>query len=433
MPKQAWLAQMNTSPHNAGEVWLVANNYRQGDYAPYLFRTRDFGKTWERMADGNKVKGYALSVMPDSKEPRLVFMGTENGLWISIDEGKSWEQFKNGFPSVSTMDMAIQQRESALIVGTFGRAIWVLDDLLSLRELAKGKLDQQAVTALPVNDAVQVKGLFINPPGNIWTGFHTTFEGANKPFQKVEIPFYVKEGGSKTVAEVYNADNNLIQTIRVNEVVAGLNYLTWKLDEQMTRLPGAWVDEDTRDIPVLPGNYKVVVKYGDASSETSVRVIPDPRFDYQPEVDKAVYDLSKRLNLATEKLATAMAKLQASEKTVEHVLDQAKTAAAKEVVAGSEQVQQKLTALNNLARAPRPDKQVGAWQSFAVTPTSKLSDAAQALRGRLFVPTSQDVKVIEEAEQLVEEFVQAISNFYDSDWSAYKKQVEEAKLSWFKE
>ncbi|WOK07869.1 hypothetical protein RT717_04410 [Imperialibacter roseus] len=435
LPKQAWLAQMQTSSHKAGEVWLVANNYRQGDYAPYLFRTQDYGKTWVRMAEASQVKGYALSVMPDSKEPKLVFLGTENGLWISIDEGKTWEQFKNGFPSVSTMDMTIQQRESALIVGTFGRAIWVLDDLLSLRELAKGKLDQQPLTALPVNDAVQVKGLFINPPGNIWTGFYTTFEGANKPFQKVEIPFFIKDNkaGDKAMAEMYNANNQLIQTISTDSVVAGLNYITWKLDEQMARLPGAWAGEDSRDIPVLPGDYKIVVKYGDASSETAVKVIPDPRFEYDEEVDKAVYTLSKRLNVSTEKLASAMARLQASDKTIEHVLTQAKAVAAKEVVTASEAIQQKIKALNDLARAPRPDKQVGAWQSFAVTATSKMSDAAQALRGRLFVPTSQDVKVIEEAEQLVGDFVKAVDSFYATEWAAYKKQVEEAELSWFRE
>lgn len=435
LPKQAWIAQMKTSRHQAGELWLVANNYRQGDYAPYLFRTRDYGKSWERMADASKVKGYALSVMPDSKEPRLVFLGTENGLWISIDEGKSWEQFKNGFPSVSTMDLTIQERESALILGTFGRAIWIIDDLLSLRALAAGRLGSQPLTALPVNDAVQVKGLFINPPGNIWTGFHTTFEGENKPFQRVNIPFYVadEKGGGKAVAEVYDASGRLIQTVGSGEVVPGLNYVTWALDEQMTRLPGAWVDEETRDIPVLPGEYRVVVKYGGVSAETSVKVIPDPRFDYRPEVDQAVYELSKRLNLSTKKLAAAFSKLQASEKTIEQVLAQAKAAGVSDVVTASEAVKRKIKALNDLARAPRPDKQVGAWQSFAVTATSKMSDAAQALRGRLFVPTEQDVKLIEETEQLVGDFVKAVEGFYASEWPAYQKKVEEAKLSWFRE
>jgi hypothetical protein len=133
--------------------------------------------------------------MQDPVEPKLVFVGTENGLWISIDEGKSWTQMRNGFPSVSTMDLAIQERESALIIGTFGRAIWILDDLISLRKIAASGITKD-FTAFPVNDAVQVKGIFIAPPGNIWTGFHTTFEGENRPFGEAVVPFYVKTPAS---------------------------------------------------------------------------------------------------------------------------------------------------------------------------------------------------------------------------------------------
>ncbi len=166
MPNEGWVAQIQASRYDRGTAWVVVNDYRKGDYAPYLFKATDFGETWIRMVDESNVKGYALTVIQDPVEPKLVFLGTENGLWLSFDEGESWEQFKNGFPSVSTMDLKIQEPESALIVGTFGRAIWVLDDLLSLREIASNRLND-GLTAMPMNDAVQVKGLFINPPGNI--------------------------------------------------------------------------------------------------------------------------------------------------------------------------------------------------------------------------------------------------------------------------
>lgn len=437
LPKQSWIAQIQASRYSAGAAWVVANHYRMGDYSPYLFRTTDFGKTWERMADAAKVKGYALSVIQDPVEPRLLFLGTENGLWISIDEGKSWEQFKNGFPSVSTMDLTIQERESALIVGTFGRAIWIIDDLQSLRKLAAGVLSQKPLSALPVNDVVQVKGLFINPPGNIWTGFFTTFEGENRPFQQVQIPFYLRDApaeGAKTVkADIYNEEGTIIQTVQAENVVAGLNYVSWKLDEKMTRLPGAWVDEESRDIPVVPGNFKVVISLGEVSDETTVRVIPDPRFDYNAEVDVAVNLLQKRLDKSTEKLATALAKLQQSGTTVEHVLNQARQAGNQQVTDVSNTMKAKLKELTDVARGKRPDKQVGAWQSFEVTAASRVSDAGQALMGRLHKPSMQDVQLVEQAEKLVDAFVKSVDVFYESDWLNYKKQVEEADLSWFRE
>ncbi|MGB5436087.1 MAG: hypothetical protein WBM98_09365, partial [Maribacter sp.] len=278
LPKEAWIAQIKASRYDTGTAWLVANNYRKGDYAPYIFKTVDFGRTWQRIADGGQVKGYALSIIQDPVEPKLVFLGTENGLWISMDEGISWKQFKNGFPSVSTMDLTIQEPESALIVGTFGRAIWVLDDLLSLREIAGNRI-KDTITALPVNDAVQVKGLFINPPGNIWTGFHTTFEGENKVFQKTEIPFYLKQLKDSTAmvtATIFNEKKEWINTITGDSLVKGLNYLVWHLDEKSADLPGS--THSAQKISVLPGNYTVVMDYEGAKDSIPIKVIADPRF-----------------------------------------------------------------------------------------------------------------------------------------------------------
>ena len=308
MPHEAWIAQIQASPHRAGSAWVVVNNYRKGDYQPYLFKTDDYGQTWESLAEGSQVKGYALTVVQDPEEPNLVFLGTENGLWISIDEGHTWVQFRNGFPSVSTMDLKIQESESALIVGTFGRAIWVLDDLLTLREIAGQRL-KAGLTALPMNAAVQVKGLYIQPPGNIWTGFHTTFEGENRVFQKVEVPYYVKGTLSDTdtlTAQIYNDDGELIQSLKSQPSTQGLNYLIWKLDEQSAPLPSPGPEDEIRGIPVLPGTYKVLLTYGREQDSSYVEVIPDPRFDLAPGVDEQLYQYQKAVNEQVETLSASL-------------------------------------------------------------------------------------------------------------------------------
>lgn len=437
LPKESWIDQIHASRYSAGEAWLVANHYRQGDYAPYLYRTRDFGKSWERMADAEDVKGYALAVIQDPVEPRLLFLGTENGLWISMDEGQNWRQFENGFPSVSTMDLAIQERESALIVGTFGRAIWILDDLLSLREAAAGRL-QPGLTALPMNDVVQVKGLFIAPPGNIWTGFHTTFEGENRPFQKTLIPFYIHEQNirpqQEVKAEVYNAEGTLIQTVRQTNMVPGLNYLSWKLDEAVSLLPDAYVNDESRGIPVLPGTYRIVLYFEGEQDTTEVKVIPDPRFDPMPEVDAAHYAILKRLDKSTAKLSESMKRLMASKEIVEHVqqqLDEAGYEKDHPLYAASKAIEDSIETLNQQAKGKRPDRQLGAWQSFEVSPASQVSDVLWRLQGRTFKPSAQDEAQVAKAEQLVNTFAQAVNAFYEADWKHYRQRVEEAKLSWF--
>ena len=255
-PKGAWVARIHPSVYDAGTAWVVVNNYRKGDYAPYLFKTQDYGKSWSPMVkEDAPIQGYALSFVQDPVEKNLVFLGTENGLWVSFDQGEHWEQFKNGFPSVSTMDLKIQKRESALIVGTFGRAIWILDDLQAMRTYANSEITKELVVP-KVNPVVQVKGLFINAPGNIWTGFHTTFEGDNRPFKQVNIPYFIKSAKpeQRLHVRISNANGETINTFTADTTaINGLNYVSWDLKEKITGEKG---------VIVLPGTYVAELTYG---------------------------------------------------------------------------------------------------------------------------------------------------------------------------
>ncbi|MTI41542.1 hypothetical protein E1140_18720 [Fulvivirga lutimaris] len=424
LPNEAWIAQIKASRYDAGTAWMVVNNYRKGDYRPFLFKTEDYGKSWKRLADETKVKGYALSVMQDVKEPRLVFLGTENGLWVSIDEGDTWEQMKNGFPSVSTMDMTIQERESALIIGTFGRAIWVLDDLLSLREIAANRLNPE-ITALPMNDAVQVKGLFIAPPGNIWTGFHTTFEGENRVFQKTEIPYFIQTLGDTSAfmtAKIYNGKEELMNTVKAKPKEEGLNYLIWKLDEQSSNLPDAWIHEESRGIPVLPGDYKIVLSYEEAETETTVKVISDPRFDLNPEVDQKLYAYQKAIDVEVEKLSKALLSIDEKMKSIDKIIRELTDAGKLEndsSITQLKEMKEKLETLRAKGQTPRPKRQVGAWQSSETTPHSKVNDALMVAMSRVRVPSEQELQLIEEARGLVNEFSDQVNEFMNKEWKPF--------------
>ena len=426
MPKGGWVAQIQASRYDVGTAWLVVNNYRQGDYAPYLFRTTDFGQTWVRMADATKVQGYALCVVQDPVEPRIVFLGTENGLWLSVDAGNSWQAFRNGFPAVSTMDMVIQEKESALVVGTFGRAIWVLDDLRSLREIVAGRL-KPGITALPVNDAVQVKGLFIAPPGNIWTGFHTTFEGENRVFQKVQIPFYLTESAvdSETVtATILDGAQRQIQRIFATKLQKGLNYLIWKLDEAGAPIPSAWENEDARGIPVLPGRYTIVLQFRSRQDTAYIGVLPDPRFPYSKDADAGLYAFQKAVNMQAGKIYALLKEidgwLDITEKLEKQVGEQAKTQGHN--IPGT---REQLVALRKKGQ-PRPHgRQVGAWQSAVVSPYGQMEELQMIAAARTVLPSAQDWQRLEEAKGLVGEFETGVRDFQQNQWQqfveAYKK------------
>jgi photosystem II stability/assembly factor-like uncharacterized protein len=438
MPKEGWIAQIEASRFNAGAAWMVVNNYRKGDYAPYLFKTNDYGKTWLRIVDEKMVKGYALTVIQDPVEPNLVFLGTENGLWMSMDEGNTWEQFKNEFPSVSTMDLKIQEPESALIVGTFGRAIWVLDDLLSLREIAANRL-KKGITALPMNNAVQVKGLFINPPGNIWSGFHTTFEGENKVFQKTKIPFYLSdqpEANIKVKAEIFDPQNRLINTIETSDLDRGLNYMVWKLDETSASFTGGWTDDFSRDIPVLPGNYSIVLHYNANIDSTSVKVIPDPRFDIPSNVDKELYVFRKEIDKQVAILAQHLKNIDKKKVMVDRLIKKQNDAQVKvddPMFLVVKSMEQQLIKLRAKGQIPKPERQVGAWQSFETSPFSKIHEALNLAAAQTTVPSSQNQEVHKQAAALIDDFSNAVNSFMQSQWLSFESELKKSNLQWEEE
>lgn len=428
MPQEAWIAQIQASRYTAGTAWVVVNNYRKGDYQPYLFKTNDYGKTWTNLVDEKKVKGYALSVAQDTQEPNLVFLGTEHGLWISVDEGNTWVPFRNGFPAVSTMDLKIQESESALVVGTFGRAIWVIDDLWALRAAAGGKL-KPGLTALPTNEAVQVKGLFINPPGNIWSGFHTTFEGENRVFQKMLIPFFINtpvDTSLQVTASVYDEKSTLINTIASKPSTNGLNYLTWKLDEKAATLPGAWISDESRGIPVLPGQYKVVLEYNGRKDSNVVQVISDPRFELDPRIDEQLYAYQKQVDQQVQILARSLGALDQRKTTLSQLEQQLKEwnyPSKDTLLPKIKEVKEKLTQLRATGQTPRPKRQLGAWQTSEITPYSKVRDIQQVARSRTRPISEQERQLLIEASQLVKVFQEQVDVWLESDWVPLVKQM----------
>ncbi|MFI5132741.1 MAG: hypothetical protein ACHQEB_00315, partial [Chitinophagales bacterium] len=208
MPVGCWIPQIRTSRYNAGEAFVVCNDYRRGDFKPYIFRTTDYGKTWTRMIDEKKVIGYALCMIQDPVEQNLIFVGTEQGLWVSFDNGANFEQWKNGYPSVSTYDLAIQEREADLAIATFGRAIWILDDIRPLRKMAAntGKSFTSNLTAFASPDAYEAQ--YRSAPGYEWS-VYGLWDADNRQ-RGAAISFFVNKlsPARKDSAQTTQPDNN---------------------------------------------------------------------------------------------------------------------------------------------------------------------------------------------------------------------------------
>src|SRR5205823_2797950 len=137
LPKFSWVSWVEASRFDEGTAFAAFDRHSFGDMSPYIFKTSDFGKTWTPIvAKDSGVRGYAHVIRQDTVSPQLLFVGTEFGLWISIDGGAQWGQYKGGdFPGVAVRDVVVHPRDSDLVIATHGRGIWVVDDITSLREL----------------------------------------------------------------------------------------------------------------------------------------------------------------------------------------------------------------------------------------------------------------------------------------------------------
>lgn len=164
-PAGAWIPQLVASPHAAGEAFVVANDYRRNNWEAYAWHTSDYGSTWQRIAGPQLSPSYMLSIVQDPEVADLLFLGGDRGLWFSLDRGRSWRPWSRDLPKVNVMDMAIQSREGDLVLGTFGRAAWVLDDLEPLRRWARegATLLEQPLVFFDAPDAVLAS--WKQPPG----------------------------------------------------------------------------------------------------------------------------------------------------------------------------------------------------------------------------------------------------------------------------
>lgn len=144
VPDRSYVHQVIASQHDKNTAYVCFNHHRYGDFSPYLLKTSDGGKTWKSLADSLPERGSVYSIAEDHVDPQLLFCGTEFGVFFSPDGGTNWIPLKSGLPVIAVRDIEIQRRENDLVLGTFGRGFYVLDDYSPLRFLKESTFDQEA-------------------------------------------------------------------------------------------------------------------------------------------------------------------------------------------------------------------------------------------------------------------------------------------------
>lgn len=187
----AYVSRIIASYHDANTVYAAFENHQNADFKPYLLKSANAGRTWTSIAANLPANGPVWAIAEDHSNPNLLFVGTEFGLYFSIDGGQKWVQLKGGLPTIQVRDLNIQRRENDLVVGTFGRGIYILDNYIPLRLLKPEMLKQEA-QVFPVKDALMyIQSQPLGGRGKSFQG-ESFFAAENPPFGAT-FTYYLKE------------------------------------------------------------------------------------------------------------------------------------------------------------------------------------------------------------------------------------------------
>jgi photosystem II stability/assembly factor-like uncharacterized protein len=191
VPELAYVSRIVASNHDANTVYVAIENHQNADFKPYLFKSTDAGRTWVSIKSNLPANGPVWSIAEDHVNPNLLFVGNEYGLYFSIDGGQKWIQLKGGLPTIQVRDLAIQRRENDLVLGTFGRGIYILDNYTALRLLKPEMLKQDGVL-FPVKDALMyIQSQPLGGRGKSFQG-ESFYMAENPPFGAT-FTYYLKE------------------------------------------------------------------------------------------------------------------------------------------------------------------------------------------------------------------------------------------------
>jgi photosystem II stability/assembly factor-like uncharacterized protein len=188
IPENSYVTRILASSHDANVVYTLFNNHQNGDFKPYLVKSNDAGKTWKFLNSNLPERGSLYAIAEDFVEPNLLFVGTEFGMFFTVDGGTKWIQMKGGLPVIPIRDIAIQKTENDLVIATFGRGFYVLDDYSALRKTKKESLDQQS-QLFTVRDALMYVRSNTSFAGSQGASFYTA---PNPPYGAV-FSYYLKE------------------------------------------------------------------------------------------------------------------------------------------------------------------------------------------------------------------------------------------------
>jgi len=422
-PKYLKITTIEDSPTRPGTAFLAGHMFLLDDMRPYLFKTSDYGKHWTSIAKGIPDDEIVHSIREDTVRPGLLYLGTERGVWVSFDDGQSWQKLQRNLPVTQVADLAVTDHD--LVIGTHGRSFWVLDNIDVLRQLDATSGNKSVHLFRP---APAVRGV---DPG-------------------VMIDYYLPKAASKLTIDILDPDGKLVRSFagavekkKEDEdsaedddepkappkpaMKAGLNRYTWDMHYPgFTEFKGMifWAARNRGPL-ALPGQYQVRLTVDGKTEVQPAEIRLDPRVKGVTQAD-----LQKRFALATQirdkvsQANDAVLMIRGVRSQIASVLKQTNDAAVR---SSAEQIDQKLAAIEGRIYQVRIQSRQDPL-NYPIMLNNKLAALGGVVEDGEAAPTAQDYTVFADLSQKLDRELAALNGVLGSDLSAFNQRLAQAHL-----
>lgn len=430
MPEWNMINSIEPSAFDEGTCYVAATRYKLGDFAPYLYKTTDYGQTWTKITDGIEDEHFTRVVREDPKRKGLLYAGTETGMYISFNDGTHWEKFQLNLPIVPITDLTI--KDDNLIVATQGRSVWVIDDLTVLHQLDDATKSADAILYKP-RDSYRTKGRAARTPSKT--------EGENLA-NGVITHFYLKDFSEKdSVALTYTKMNgDTLATYstyakekdKKMEAKKGGNTYVWDTrGKGAERLDGMILWWANLSGPkAVPGTYKVSLNTNGSTQTENFTILPDPRAEVTVADMQKQYDFITEVNETVDRAHQSIKKIRAINGKLDEFIKKYKDdESTKALVEKAKKMKEEFSTIEKeLYQTKNRSRQDPL--NFPIKLTNKLAHLNSLVSIDDFPPTEQDIAVKNEMSGKINEQLEAFDTLIDEEISAFNEEFNQLKLNY---
>ncbi len=430
IPEWMMINSIEVDPFHAGGAYIVGTRYKLGDYKPYIYKTEDYGKSWKLITNGIGEEHFTRVVRADSNREGLLYAGTENGMYISFDDGVNWERFQLNLPMVPITDLAIKNNN--LIAATQGRSFWMIDDLTPLHQINKTLISKEAFLYKPMDSyrlgggSRKSKTMGKNHPGGVLINY---FINNYDKKDTISLSFFEDSGKHIKTFSTYPDEKQQEEKLKVKN---GSNVFNWNMkypDAEKVKGMILWWASLTGPI-ALPGTYKVSLnKNGVQLTEQNFNLLKDPRSN------ASLGDLQAQFDFITE----GQEKLSEVHKTLKNIskakkqLKQLKENIGesdkyKDLIELADTIKKSLTKHeNNLYQTKSKSSQDPL--NFPIKLNNKLAHLNALNSMGDFKPTDQSVAFQKEIFEMINKELEAIQRIFNDDVKELNKKVKQSDIN----